>query len=66
MRTDAIGNLIREGKSHQIDSFIQTGKELGMQSMDYDLARLVKTGKVDIETAQRRAIDLKDFKRYLN
>ncbi len=66
MRTDAIGNLIREGKSHQIDSFIQTGKEAGMQSMDSDLARLVKTGKVNMETAQRRAIDLKDFKRYLN
>ncbi len=66
VRTDAIGNLIREGKSHQIDSFIQTGKELGMQSMDSDLARLVKTNKVNIEIAQRRAIDLKDFKRYLN
>ena len=65
MRTDAIGNLIREGKSHQIDSFIQTGKELGMQSMDADLARLVKTNNVNIEVAQRRAIDLKDFKRYL-
>lgn len=65
VRTDAIGNLIREGKSHQIDSFIQTGKELGMQSMDSDLARLVKTNKVNIEVAQRRAIDLKDFKRYL-
>ncbi|MEL7569549.1 MAG: type IV pilus twitching motility protein PilT [Eubacteriaceae bacterium] len=66
VRTDAIGNLIREGKSHQIDSFIQTGKELGMQSMDSDLARLVKTNKVNIDIAQRRAIDLKDFKRYLN
>ncbi len=66
VRTDAIGNLIREGKSHQIDSFIQTGKELGMQSMDFDLARLVKTNKVNIDIAQRRAIDLKDFKRYLN
>lgn len=66
MRTDAIGNLIREGKSHQIDSFIQTGKDLGMQSMDSDLARLVKTNKVNMDIAQRRAIDLKDFKRYLN
>lgn len=66
VRTDAIGNLIREGKSHQIDSFIQTGKELGMQSMDSDLARLVKTNKVNIDIAQHRAIDLKDFKRYLS
>jgi len=65
VRTDAIANLIREAKSHQIDSFIQTGKDRGMQSMDADLARLVKEGKIDLDVAQRRAVNIKDFKRYL-
>jgi twitching motility protein PilT len=63
--TDAISNLIREAKAHQIDNFIQTGKEHGMQAMDADLAKLVKTGKVEASVAQRKAVNIKEFKKYL-
>ncbi len=40
INTDAVKNLIREGKTHQIDSAIQTGVEHGMQSFDRSLADL--------------------------
>ena len=63
--TDAISNLIRENKAHQIDNFIQTGKEYGMTTMDADLARLVRIGSVEQDQARLRAVNIKDFERYL-
>src|SRR6201995_4151708 len=53
--TTAIRNLIREGKTHQIYSAIQTGAEHGMQTMDAALADLVRAGRITGEVAQRRA-----------
>ncbi len=44
--TPAIRNLIREGKTHQIYSAIQTSGSVGMQTMDAHLAQLVRTGKI--------------------
>jgi len=44
--TPAIRNLIREGKTHQIDSLIQTGKKHGMHTMESDLRRLYETGVI--------------------
>ena len=44
--TPAIRNLIREGKTHQIYSAIQTSGAAGMQTMDADLAQLVRMGKI--------------------
>ena len=44
--TPAIRNLIREGKSHQIYSAIQTSGAIGMQTMDAHLAQLVRRGKI--------------------
>ena len=43
--TPAIRNLIREGKTHQIYSAVQTSGAIGMQTMDADLARLVRAGQ---------------------
>lgn len=45
--TTAVKNLIREGKTHQIPSIIQTSQKFGMQSMDQVLRNLAMTGKVD-------------------
>ncbi|TYQ13345.1 UNVERIFIED_CONTAM: twitching motility protein PilT [Acetivibrio alkalicellulosi] len=45
--TPAIRNLIREGKTHQIDSLIQTGYKFGMQSMDSSLVNLYKNGMIE-------------------
>jgi twitching motility protein PilT len=49
--TPAIANLIREGKSAQVYSAIQTGMKLGMQTMEQALAGLVSTGNVTFEEA---------------
>lgn len=51
----AIKNLIREAKSHQILSIIQTSQKLGMQSMDQVLKNLAMTGKVDFKEAKMYA-----------
>ncbi len=53
--TPAVRNLIREGKTHQIYSTIQTGGEHGMQTMDAALVELVRSGRITLETARRRA-----------
>lgn len=53
--TPAIQNLIREGKTHQIDNAIYGGGE-GMLSMDSELTRLQREGQITKETAQRLAI----------
>ncbi len=47
--TPAIKNLIREGKTHQLDSLIQTGAKFGMQTMDSCLANLYKKGIISQE-----------------
>ena len=52
LATPAVRNLIREGKSHQIDSVIQTSMELGMMTLEMSLASWVKSGEVSIEVAQ--------------
>ena len=52
--TPAIRNLIREGKTHQIYAALQTSGAVGMQTMDADLARLVRGGQ-DHPPARRAA-----------
>jgi len=54
--TPAIRNLIREGKTHQIQSAIQTGSQYGMQTMDQALASLYARGFITMEQALARAI----------
>ncbi|MDJ1177148.1 type IV pilus twitching motility protein PilT [Roseofilum capinflatum] len=51
VNTPAIANLIREGKTTQIYSAIQTGGKMGMQTMEMALAKLVNDGKVSYEDA---------------
>jgi len=53
--TPAVRNLIREGKTHQIYSAIQTGGEHGMQTMDSALTDLVRAGRITRDAARRRA-----------
>jgi twitching motility protein PilT len=59
--TPAIRNLIREGKTHQMYSVIETGTQYGMQKMDRQLEDLVKNGYVSYEEALMRAIDKEAF-----
>ncbi len=53
--TPAIRNLIREGKTHQIYSALQTSAASGMQTMDSHLAQLVRMGKINRKLAEQRA-----------
>jgi twitching motility protein PilT len=53
----AVRNLVREGKTHQLSSIIQTSQKLGMQSMDQLLKNLAMTGKVDFNEAKTYAVN---------
>src|SRR5688500_15680181 len=53
--TPGVRNLIREGKTHQIYSLIQTGGQHGMQTMDASLAELVSAGRITMAAAETRA-----------
>jgi twitching motility protein PilT len=55
--TPAVRNLIREGKTHQIPSSIQTGGKYGMQSMDYALKSLLQKGLITKEEANKLLVD---------
>ena len=63
--TDAVANLIREGKCYQIPSVLQSGAALGMHSLNADLARLVSLGRITRDTALRCATDKSDLENYL-
>jgi|SaaInl4_135m_RNA_FD_contig_61_194854_length_3155_multi_5_in_0_out_0_1 twitching motility protein PilT len=54
--TPAIANLIREGKTYQIHSAIQTGQKLGMVTMDQSLNELYERGIISFEDAVSKAI----------
>ena len=61
----AIRTLIRDGKTHQIDTAIQTGAEQGMQTMDRTLVKLVQTGVITYDAAREYAVDLNEFNRLI-
>ena len=54
---NAIRNLIREGKTHQMQTVIQTGSNLGMQTMDASLIELYKKRIIDQPTLKKYAVD---------
>ena len=62
----AIRNLIREAKTHQIDSVIQTYSSEGMITMDSYIARLYKSGKITAETAIKFAMNPDQMERKIN
>ena len=61
----AVRNIIREGKSHQLDAVIQTGADQGMQTMDRTLVKLVQTGAITYDSAREYAVDLSEFERLM-
>src|SRR5438034_3948640 len=63
--TPAVRNLIREGKTHQIYSAIQTSGALGMQTMDAHLAQLVRMNRISRKLAEQRASVPEELKRLL-
>jgi twitching motility protein PilT len=63
--TPAVRNIIREGKSHQLEAVIQTGAEFGMQSMDKTLVNLIHSGTITYEEARMVAVDLDELDRLM-
>ena len=61
LATAAVSNLVREGKTHQIASAIQTGKRSGMQSMDDALLELLKQKAITREDAYEQATEKHRF-----
>jgi len=63
--TSAIGNLIREGKIHQIPSIIQTGKKDGMQLLDQHILEFLMSGKITPEEAYMKSMNKQQFAQHL-
>lgn len=63
--TPAVRNIIREGKTHQLDAVIQTGADHGMQSMDKTLVNLIHAGTITYEEARNYAIDVEELDRLM-
>ncbi|HSX45156.1 MAG TPA: type IV pilus twitching motility protein PilT [Candidatus Saccharimonadales bacterium] len=63
--TPAVRNIVREGKSHQLEAVIQTGSEFGMQSMDKTLVSLIHNGTITYDEARNYAVDLGELDRLM-
>jgi twitching motility protein PilT len=63
--TPAVRNLIREGKTHQIYSVLQTGSAQGMQTMDAALVQLVRSGRISQQLAEERSSAPEELRRLL-
>ena len=63
--TPAVRNIIREGKTHQLDAVIQTGGEYGMQSMDRTLVNLIHQGTITYDEARMVAVDIQELDRLM-
>ena len=63
--TVPMSNLIRDGKTFQIPSMMQTGKNVGMQIMDECILSLLQEGKINAQSAQKYANDPKFFDKFV-
>jgi twitching motility protein PilT len=63
--TTALANMIREGKTYQISSLIQTGRREGMQTMDQSILELLRSKQITPQEAYRKAIDKDTYRQYL-
>lgn len=63
--TPAVRNIIREGKTHQLDAVIQTGAEYGMQTMDKTLVSMIHAGTISYDEARNYAVDIEELDRLM-
>ena len=63
--TSAVRNIVREGKTHQLEAVIQTGAEFGMQSMDKTLVNLIHGGSITYDEARNVAVDIDELDRLM-
>ena len=63
--TDAVLNLIREAKAHQMGTAMQSGAAFGMHTLNSELCRLVNQGTITPQAAYQFSNDRKDLEQYL-
>jgi twitching motility protein PilT len=61
--TPAVKSLVREGKTHQLSSVIQTSQKIGMQTLDMHLQKLVEKGVIAYDEGFSKAIHPETFKK---
>ena len=66
LASPAVRNLIREAKSHQITSMIQTSAGMGMQTMDQALRDLYQRGLITYDEAMTRAMNPEELKKMIS
>jgi twitching motility protein PilT len=64
--TPAVRNLIRDGKTYQIPTVLQTGKKYGMQSLDDAIMDLLQKGRISAEDAYLHCLDKQRFRQFLD
>jgi len=65
INTKAMSNLIMSDQTHQIPAQLQTGRDLGMQTMDQALLEAIEAKTIDPDDAFRFAHDKKRFQRFV-
>lgn len=65
LNNNAVANLIREKRTHEIDVVIETGTESGMVDLNHSLIELVRAGEISIENAYQYSLDLKGLERMI-
>ncbi|MBI5139274.1 PilT/PilU family type 4a pilus ATPase [Candidatus Nomurabacteria bacterium] len=65
LNNNAVANLIREKRTHEIDVIIETGTESGMVDLNHSLIELVRAGEISIENAYQYSLDPKGLERML-
>ncbi len=65
LNNNAVANLIREKRTHEIDVVIETGTEHGMVDLNHSLMELVRAGEISIESAQQYSLNPKGLERMM-
>lgn len=65
INNNAVSNLIREGRTHEIDSVIETSSEMGMVDMNRSLAELVRAGEITLDDARKYSTKIQSLEKLL-
>ena len=65
LNNNAVSNLIREKRTHEIDVVIETGMESGMVDLNHSLIELLRAGEISIENAYQNSFNPKGLERLI-
>lgn len=66
INTPAVANIIRDGRTHELDMIIETGTEIGMISMNRSLLELVRSGDISQESALDYSLRPEEFRKLIS